>query len=136
MNLKFWQKDDDPLGDLAKDFPDLSGDFSPPADQQLPPMPSFNDPAPGGQDPFANAAQQFSASPDNHPPNMRFAPADPGEARGDGHAAEKQQLLQELILARLDSIKSQLDVLNQRMTNLEGRAQGRPGGKGPWYANQ
>ncbi len=143
MNLQFWKKDE-----AADPFKDLSDDFVPPPPTDTPQqpgdfgsqsaslgtgqtMPSLSDASAalsgtGTMPPAPN----FNATPDNHPANVGFMPD--GDSK---HEAEKDKLLQELILARLDSIKNQLEVLNQRVSNLE-KPQGQKQQRGPWYANQ
>ena len=115
MNLKFWQKNDDPFEDDA--LKDFSQDFSAPQS-------SMNNPH--AQDPMG----QYT--PDNHPENVSFVPADqqPG-----GGASKENNWQYDVIIARLDSIKSQLDVLTHRVEQLEKQPEKKPE-RGPWYSQQ
>lgn len=121
VNLKFWKKDEDPFSDDA--LSDLSGDFETPKNTLSQPDMS----SPAAQDPIG------SYTPDSHPENVSFAPAD--TLGTDTTQGQNNTWQYDVIIARLDSIKSQLDVLNHRIEKLEATQQQAQEvrGRGPWY---
>ncbi len=107
MNMKFWKKEDDPFADLGADF---STDFETPQTDFTPqPTPDF----PG-------------LNPESPPPGTSFVPQD--------QPKESNNLQYDVIIARLDGIKAQLDVLTHRLEQLE-KLQKSPkeATRGPWY---
>lgn len=140
MSWKFWKKEDDlalpDLNSFKTDFGkadlglkdnsglDLSAHFEPPAGQFTPPpmpstpsQPSFQQPA------FSPSTFQQANPLPSYPPGSPV-PDD------NDHTQQHIQKDLEVIAAKLDTIRAQLEMLNARMANLE-RDQGPP--KRPWY---
>lgn len=134
MKLAFWKKDD-PLKDLAAEFepPSTPGATTSPDPFASSPdasaFPSSTDNAfPSPASSFGSAPTTQSPppyTPDNHPSNVAFQSEGPSTQQDSG-----EDLKFQLILARLDSIKTQLDVLNQRVNQMEEQ---RNNPRGPWY---
>lgn len=113
MNLKFWKKKDDlglpggndlGLGGMPSDDPG----FGQPPGMDMPsesPMPDSLTPSSQG------FGHQATPNLSHHQENPQFQQAMPVQEK-DGRETE-------LILAKLDSIKSELDSINQRLMRLE-----------------
>jgi len=127
MSWKFWKKDDLALPELGvgKDLGldkglDLSQHFEP----QLgtpPPLPSTPSTFPSG------FPQNFGTPSLNSPPPAFQQPEWEAPSTKD-HVAKDL----EIIAAKLDTIRAQLDMLNTRMANIEQQNRSEPG-KRPWY---
>jgi hypothetical protein len=124
MNLKFWKKDDLALPELNNSFSrnelglksdtalDLSAQFEPGQQFQAPPMPP-----------------QFQTQPFT-PSTPPFTPAQTPAFDEPPHNSVNKDL--EIIAAKLDTIRAQLEMLNARVANLEQHNnQVQP--KRPWY---
>ncbi len=118
MNLKFWEKEEDPFDSLSTD---LSADFSVPKTD-------FSNPGAEMTNPNAHdALGQYT--PENHPQGMAFVPQDQQPQN-----AKDNTWQYDVIIARLDSIKSQLEMLNHRLENVEKVQQTQKDApRGPWY---
>ncbi len=119
MNFKFWKKKD-PFDTV--NFPDLSDDFSPPTSDNtsLPPL--------GGDIPQANPLPPAPVV------NHNFTPA-PEPTTPVDNDEKSQDIKIQLVLSRLDTIKSQLDVVMHRLDKIE-QKQNDKTAKGPWYSGR
>ncbi len=123
MSWKFWKKDDLALPELSKNDPfksdigglDLSNHFEPSGQM---PQSSFQPSSPSSFAGFTPGA----------PPPTSYAP--PGVPVHEGNNDVSKDL--EVIAAKLDTIRAQLEMLNTRVANLEHQGQG-PQPKRPWY---
>ena len=148
MNLKFWKKDDLALPDFKADLPrselglstntnlglDLSSHFEPGAGQLgglppsqsnfgMPPQQSFQQTFPQQAQPLGAQSSFMSGQPFTNP----VQPA---------HEEHQQSVSKDLevIAAKLDTIRAQLEMLNTRIGNLEKAQQGSvPSTRRPWY---
>lgn len=126
MNWKFWKKDDD------YDLPDLSSDFDTPG--------TGNDPlAPPGMPGQPKSSALSTPSNDfSQPDTSSFDPQNPPQGMIAQPAEQPTQgtdLHNELILAKLEGIKNQLEILSHRMDKLDAQlSKQSQNAKGPWYA--
>lgn len=118
LNLKFWQKDDDPFASLGAD---LSTDFEVPKTD-------FSSPGAEMNNPHAHDALG-SYNPENPPPGMAFVPQQEHTPQ-----TKENNWQYDVIIARLDSIKSQLDILGHRLEQVEKQQKSpKEAVRGPWY---
>lgn len=130
MSWKFWKKDDLALPDMNSSFGlntkeggDLSSSFEP----TMPPMP----PMPPSQSSFQpNSQSSFPSSfSQNYPQNTQsFSPSQSATQLQsiDDHPAIQKDL--EIITAKLDTIKAQLETLTMKVAGLEQKNETRK----PW----
>jgi hypothetical protein len=130
MSWKFWKKEES-LPDFGSSYGktdfglkdptalDLSDHFQPSA---LPPAPAFSPTQP----PMPSSFSQPSFNPQPSFAPQSFTPPGAPAQEESPHIAKEL----EIIAAKLDTIRAQLEMLNSRVANLE-RDQGPP--KRPWY---
>ena len=132
MNLKFWKKDDLALPELSNSYSrnelglkdtsglDLSTGFDPapqslmPQGMQAPPTPQYSFPS------------SFSQQAPSYPPT---AQAPVFDKEDQSHSVSKDL---EIIAAKLDTIRAQLEMLNTRVAHIE-QSQQQVQPKRPWY---
>jgi hypothetical protein len=129
MSWKFWKKDDLALQDFSmpkQDFSlpntglDLSDHFQPGSPSAFPP--------PGQQAPMPSAYNSSFAAP-SYNPAPSFSPIQNATPVHEDHTSNKEL---EIIAAKLDTIRAQLEILNTRIANLE-RSEQQAQPKRPWY---
>jgi hypothetical protein len=126
----------DPSFDMPQDnqFPDQQG-FAPPMDQGM----ESQDPFPAQQN-YQNYPQQ--AQPQGlSPEQMGFERVQPGQQQNYSQQGSSQNITDinigkdfELLNAKLDSIKAELDAISQRIKRIERMHESESlGKKDPWY---
>lgn len=134
MNWKFWKKDELALPDYSSAFGksdlglssntglDLSDHYSPTAGAA--PMSSLPPPSTTFGQPSFTPTSSFMPPPSVAPPTM-------GHEMREDTGVQKEL---EVIAAKLDTIRAQLEMLNARVGNLEKAQQGSvPPSRRPWY---
>ena len=138
MSWKFWKKDDLALPDFKSELKgmdlglpkenssglDFSSSFQTPQAPSMPVIPpaqSFSQQYPSPQSSFPSTPSSF--------PNQSYTPQSMTPVAEDSGNAHLQKDL-EVIAAKLETIRAQLDMLNARLANLERSGEGP---KRPWY---
>lgn len=137
MSWKFWKKDDLALPDYGSSFGksdlglstntglDLSDHFSPGANAASLAPQTNSYPGPSSYPPTSFSNSSFGSTP------PMGAPAMPAHETEPSPNISKDL---EVIAAKLDTIRAQLEMLNTRVGNLERNSQGQSGpSKRPWY---
>ena len=133
MNWKFWKKDELGLSDLGGFKSDL-GSFGGASNTGLDLSDHFQPPGTPPAAPTFNQAYPMPPMQSNFtsPPPFSAAPPQPIQQMSsiDEHREHNISKDLEVIAAKLDTIRAQLEMLNSRVANLEKQE---PPPRKPWY---